>query len=173
MSSIIKVDQIQLSDGSTPTAGDLGLNTTGSVLQVVNQRWTTQSVNTTTSYANATNGALTFTPKSANSKLLILSSISIYINSGDAGAGLVTRFLLDGIPRDQTGDQYENFYGFGGVSSIAVYNREHKQLFLNNSSTSEQTLQLQFRKYSTNDPDATINANNQFYSYITLLEIAG
>jgi hypothetical protein len=35
MTSIIKVDQIQKADGSTPTAGDLGLNTTGTVLQVV------------------------------------------------------------------------------------------------------------------------------------------
>jgi hypothetical protein len=33
MTSIIKVDQIQLANGSTPTAGDLGLNTTGSVIQ--------------------------------------------------------------------------------------------------------------------------------------------
>ena len=35
MTSIIKVDQIQLANGSTPTAADLGINTTGSVLQVL------------------------------------------------------------------------------------------------------------------------------------------
>ena len=31
--SILKVDQIQLSNGNTPTAGDLGINDTGTVLQ--------------------------------------------------------------------------------------------------------------------------------------------
>ena len=34
MTGILKVDQIQLANGNTPTASDLGLNTTGSVLQV-------------------------------------------------------------------------------------------------------------------------------------------
>jgi len=35
MTSIIKVDQIQNAAGGVPTAGDLGINTTGTVLQVV------------------------------------------------------------------------------------------------------------------------------------------
>ena len=34
MTSIIKVDQIQTAAGATPTAADLGINTTGSVLKV-------------------------------------------------------------------------------------------------------------------------------------------
>ena len=37
MTSVIKVDQIQNAAGGTPTAGDLGLNVSGSVLQVVNK----------------------------------------------------------------------------------------------------------------------------------------
>ena len=35
MTSIIKVDQIQTAAGAAPTAAGLGLNVTGSVLQVV------------------------------------------------------------------------------------------------------------------------------------------
>ncbi len=35
MTSIIKVDQIQTLAGTAPTAADLGINVTGSVLQVV------------------------------------------------------------------------------------------------------------------------------------------
>ena len=35
MTSIIKVDQIQTAAGSTPTAADLGVNISGSLLQVV------------------------------------------------------------------------------------------------------------------------------------------
>ena len=35
MTSIIKVDQIQTASGATPTADDLGINVSGSLLQVV------------------------------------------------------------------------------------------------------------------------------------------
>ena len=41
MSSILKVDQIQLSNGNTPTAGDLGINDTGTVLQTAVHSWDT------------------------------------------------------------------------------------------------------------------------------------
>ena len=34
MTSTLKVDQIQLADGSTPTIGDLAINDSGTVLQV-------------------------------------------------------------------------------------------------------------------------------------------
>ena len=35
MTSIIKVDTLQKANGATPTAADLGINVTGTVLQVV------------------------------------------------------------------------------------------------------------------------------------------
>lgn len=79
MSSIIKVDQIQLSDGSTPTAGDLGLNTTGSVLQVVQVvAGTGDQVNVSSSSATEVMSA-SITPSSASSKILVQCSFSGYI----------------------------------------------------------------------------------------------
>ena len=42
MTSIIKVDTLQKANGATPTAADLGINTTGTVLQVVNSYNTSQ-----------------------------------------------------------------------------------------------------------------------------------
>ena len=67
MSSILKVDQIQLTNGNTPTAGDLGLNTTGSVLQTLNNTLTSQTGTTSTSFVT-TGLSVTITPKYANSK---------------------------------------------------------------------------------------------------------
>jgi hypothetical protein len=78
MSSIIKVDRIQLADGSTPTAGDLGLNTTGSVLQVVqsvHDYKDNYQLNATWSQITALNTAIT--PSSTSSKILI--DVVIYI----------------------------------------------------------------------------------------------
>ena len=48
MTSIIKVDQIQTASGSTPTATDLGINTTGTVLQVVSGITQSQTQNSST-----------------------------------------------------------------------------------------------------------------------------
>ena len=79
MSSIIKVDQIQLADGSTPTAGDLGLNTTGSVLQVVQVvAGTGNQVNVSSSSATEVMSA-SITPSSTSSKILVQCSFAGYI----------------------------------------------------------------------------------------------
>ena len=40
MTSILKVDTLQKANGATPTAADLGINTTGNVLQVGNAVFT-------------------------------------------------------------------------------------------------------------------------------------
>ena len=71
MTSIIKVDQIQTLAGAAPTAADLGINVTGSVLQVVQTiSNATSKVVSSTSYISATTSAL-ITPSSASSKILV------------------------------------------------------------------------------------------------------
>jgi hypothetical protein len=71
MSSILKVDQIQLADGSTPTAGDLGLNTAGTVLQVKTATLSFTQAFTGGGYTDVTNLSIDITPTSAGSKFLI------------------------------------------------------------------------------------------------------
>ena len=91
MSSVIKVDQIQLVDGSTPTAADLGLNITGSVLQVV------QTVSNSSSSASANtwlegNLTGTITPRYATSKILVKFDLpNIYDGSGTDFWAYITR----------------------------------------------------------------------------------
>jgi hypothetical protein len=87
MTSILKVDQIQLSNGTTPTTGDLGLNTTGNVLQVQSFTKTdtsSHSVNINTSYASYANTGIScsITPTYANSKILVNADISVGLSSG-------------------------------------------------------------------------------------------
>lgn len=80
MSSILKVDQIQLTNGSTPTAGDLGLNTTGSVLQskvaMLKYTWTSN----TNDYVDISELEITITPKATNSTVILRMCIQ-----GDGG----------------------------------------------------------------------------------------
>ena len=73
MASIIKVDTIQTAAGGTPTAGDLGLNTTGTVLQVVQGAPLTSSTGlNNSSYASIM--SVTITPTASNSSFLLMFS---------------------------------------------------------------------------------------------------
>ena len=101
MTGILKVDTIQLSNGNTPTAGDLGLNTTGSVLQVVHRQSSdVYSGNVSGSQIQAssnswvsggTESELTITPKFANSYIL-LTAVMNTDNEGNDGRGMYTIF---------------------------------------------------------------------------------
>ena len=95
MSSILKVDQIQLANGNTPTAGDLGLNTTGSVVQVKQVNWTTTGNSGSTSYVNMGEiGSITTTL--ANSKILVMTNIPAQVSSdSDSRFNFELRHSLD------------------------------------------------------------------------------
>jgi len=72
MTSIIKVDQIQTLAGAAPTAADLGINVTGSVLQVVSYLTATQGAQTLSTSDQIINSITkVITPLGANSKFLV------------------------------------------------------------------------------------------------------
>ena len=70
MASILKVDQIQTAAGGTPTAADLGINTSGNVLQVVTA--TSESAGATTSTSFVSYMSANITPSSTSSKILLI-----------------------------------------------------------------------------------------------------
>ena len=86
MSSIIKVDQIQLSDGSTPSLSNLGITdptdglVTGKVLQIVTVNSTNQQSITSTSFAT-TDMSVSITPSSTSSKILAIGTTSLRNNT--------------------------------------------------------------------------------------------
>ena len=77
MTSTIKVDTIQTAAGGTPTAADLGLNVSGSVLQVVSATksdiWSSSA--TTGQEIDITGLSATITPTSASSKILVATTV--------------------------------------------------------------------------------------------------
>jgi hypothetical protein len=74
MTSIIKVDQIQTAAGATPTAGDLGINTTGTVLKVSHF---TNNTNTSLSAVNPYSlwSGINVIKSVSNSKLIITGQL--------------------------------------------------------------------------------------------------
>lgn len=87
MSSILKVDQIQLSDGTAPTAADLGF-AAGSVIQAKTTSISTVLSTTSTSFTGITGLEVTLTPSSSSNRLLIIVNLAtevIYVNNSDRG----------------------------------------------------------------------------------------
>ena len=117
MASIIKVDTIQTAAGGTPTAADLGLNTTGSVINVyqdLNQA-TGNTVTTSTSFI-ATNLSVTLTPVSASSKFLLTTSLT----AGAGSEAVLVTFYRGGT---NLGDSTNGFGGTGytgGRDNVAI-----------------------------------------------------
>jgi len=75
MTSILKVDNIQKANGSVPTASDLGLNTTGSVLQVKQAILTTSSAAAIAGWYDLTGLSVAITPVSTSSKILVKANV--------------------------------------------------------------------------------------------------
>ena len=130
MSSILKVDQIQLSNGNTPTAGDLGLNDSGTVLQVV-QNAVIPTANFSvhsTSWTQLSIITPQITAKQANSKIhvdvqgYILhvngqatnwgGGVTLYREIGSGGWTQLSNEALDGYYRNnQTTDHWDDYIG--------------------------------------------------------------
>ena len=96
MTSIIKVDQIQNAAGGTPTAADLGLNVSGTVLQVKQTYFGTLTAFTgSQAYTACTDSDCVITATQDNSKFLIRVTLQLYHAGGTKPANA-------GIYRDAT-----------------------------------------------------------------------
>ena len=186
MTSTLKVDQIQLADGSTPTIGDLAINDTGTILQVKQTVFAgTQSTSIGPNFTEITALRTTITPKSTSSKIMVKAALSIgtqyWQNRGRILRGGTPIGLgnADGNRKPVTWNQV-NYDG----SSNTQYIMEHVALeYLDSpSTTSATTYSLDFGGYSTSYP-VYINRSYQdndlatYYgrpiSTLTLYEIAG
>ncbi len=160
MTSIIKVDTLQKTNGATPTAADLGINTTGSVLQVVSANYST-AINSDNNTWVDTGLSCAITPKFSNSKIMILVDQNGRV---DSSTWLAYRMLRNTLEIKGVG-----YYLFNGNSinhSSLAFN------FLDSpNTTSEITYKTQFMR-SSGGGDITINANSA-PATILLLEIAG
>ena len=87
MASILKVDTLQKPDGSTPTAADLGIDVSGSVVQVKQFTLGGGAMNTTSTSYVATGLGGSFTPKYANSKIYLFAINQASSESAGAGCG--------------------------------------------------------------------------------------
>lgn len=174
MTSILKVSTIQNTAGAAPTAADLGLDVTGSVLQVV-QGISTSHETISTSAWTATNASATITPKSSSSKILVqvTGSIRTYNTGGTSarGAWRLYRDIAGGgynrVGTHQMSHSSNDYGGSGSLNDIPF----HIQYLDNPSTTSAVTYKL----YGSHEVGTAseIGPDGDDEQYVTLMEIAG
>jgi len=173
MTSILKVSTIQNTAGGAPTAADLGLNVTGSVLQVVSVSANATLSTNSTSFADIPGMTATITPQNSSNKILICYVNHIYIN----GTSDTSNWQVDciNLHRDSTliREEPTNQYHTGHVPDSTSHRfMDFQTVFYYDSpsTTSSTTYKLQGAAVGE------VIFNNPNYGRggtITLMEIAG
>ena len=168
--STIKVDAIKTRAGNVPKAGDLGLNITGTVLQVVNATFDTKTDFTNNGSFSNSHITANITPSSTSNKVLITINTVVSVDSTTT----TFRYLTIG----RNGAENSNVkilrssYQDTGGSDVQDLTIQHLD---SPSTTSSVTYSLmadaQNVGMAVGGRMSTTNANQ--ISSITLMEIAG
>ncbi len=162
--STIKVDAIKTRAGNVPKAGDLGLNITGNVLQVVSAETSTKVDSSSTTFAD-TGLTANITPSSTSNKILVIAN---HTNTRSNGATQVGLKLF----RDSTEIRQSRF--LADTSSSA---RNHISVTIVALDTPSSTSQITYKTQFNNEQGTSTASVNQGDasgpSTITLMEIAG
>ena len=171
--SEIRVDAIKTRAGAVPKAGDLGLNVTGNVLQVVQGGRTTRVTHNSNTYTDVGVSAI-ITPSSITSKILIHLTGTV----GNSATGNQTSLKLF---RDSTeissatgGDSYNVFFSAFALASYDMCGVA--QSFLDEpSTTSSITYKIQMAAFNATSALGGRGDSNSIANptKLTLMEIAG
>mgnify|MGYP003643075532 CR=1 FL=1 len=169
MTSIIKVDTLQTAAGGVPTASDLGINTTDTIVAA----YTTLSsmsaqTSATTSFIDITGLSITLTPKSAANTILIGAVIAAETHGSHADKGI--RFNIYRGGTAIYGSEYDLYNSDNAAQRIT----KSPLMFLENAaSTSSRTYKISFSSTRT-DSNANARVNNYGEpSTMYIFEIAG
>jgi len=164
MTSIIKVDQIQTASGSAPTAGSLGFNESNAIIQQVFHTRTASIASSSTSYADA-GYSITFTPKKANSKILVeLKGGRPWMpNSSNQ---LDVSLVVDGDTSGISNNRILSLYASG---SAQVHLSVYAQKVFNNTGTTARTYTVQWRTGGSGTQ--YLNQGNIFPQSLVVTEI--
>ena len=142
---------------ATPSGGG------GKVLQVVSATYSTETDNSTTTYAD-TGLTATITPTSASSRILVMMSNTIGKNTQDASNALNLRIMRGATEIIQS--KQVNYSGTA-IWVIAQYAMSYVD---SPATTSATTYKLQFRQFSNNGPLIRAQADSGTSS-VVLIEI--
>tara|TARA_Y100000385_G_scaffold287105_1_gene350565 strand:- start:2947 stop:3492 length:546 start_codon:yes stop_codon:yes gene_type:complete len=181
MASILKVDTIKKVDDSVPTVADLGINVTGSVLQVKQAILTTSSSANIEGWYDLTGLSVAITPTSTSSKILVQANVfGAVSNAGWLTAIRILRgstILSIGTSGSNANNNSTSLAYMAGSTAQGDGKQMTVDILDSPSTTSETTYKVQY--YGGNTGVTTYinristSANMCTISTITLMEIAG
>jgi len=156
--------------------GGLSSPQSNSVIQVVQNTYSTQVTNITTTYADSGLTA-NITPTSSSSRILIFVSQPYVVYRTDVnqygGFQIVKNSTAIYTPAQDGTSSFELGLSIGGVSSVQLYNRYTACYLDSPATTSSTTYKTQMRSYYTSN-GATITAQpSNGTASIILMEVAG
>ena len=179
MTSIIKVDQIQTASGSAPTMADLGLNVSGSVLQVVSVQMARGAIDMSSTSFTSTTLSKSIVTKGTNSLVLVTLSGGGWYDNGNPSCTLWVTFqrsISSGAytyPMNAYNDSYGliRMSGSGNTWNIKPYSAD---LMDQPQVASGTTIDYRVvaRTNSANKP-SQFNSSDRGAPVLTLTEIAG
>ena len=167
MASTIKVDQIQLSDGSTPTAADLGIDVAsgdmpeGVIVQV--QTTVNRSTASATSNTFVNSGCyVDFTPKFSDSTIIVHAQGHVWRNASGHNWFRVINQSSGTASGNRGGrDQYSGYH-----ESVPVIWKD-----TSHASTSQRRYEIQIANRDNNGTPLNFNDGGSYESGITVFEI--
>lgn len=170
MASIIKVDTIQTSAGGTPTAADLGINTSGNVVNATMVNVTPGANISTSNNTFVQFFSQDYTPVLSSSTILVRLSLHIQSSkSGSADGRFTYRVLLNDAQEFINNEAGLYDYGSSGPWSNLVYTSD-----VSFSNTTGNTLNIKFQAHTDNRADqVAFYAAPYGRSTMQILEIAG
>ncbi len=168
----LKVDTIQKTNGSAPTAKDLSLNISGNVLNHYYMDYETAIAQYTSATYADTGLTLDVTPTASNSKFIIQWQIFIYVT----GSATNWSAVAARVQRDST-NIYTDSYTLGRGALYNPANDINHAMWNSGdvmqdspNTTSEITYKVQYNSYGSTS--VYLNYGDQ-KSYMSIFEIAG
>jgi hypothetical protein len=144
----------------------------GSVIQVGRWDWTNETLTSgAAGWVDAANSSLTFTPKMANSKLIVLADLHLHFQYGANYAGGAARILRDGAVVSFQNDTHESYSSLGGATSADLYMRSAKSVSVPANATTATVFKMQISGYIAT-AIAHLNQGGKWQSSITIWEVA-
>jgi len=165
----VTIDGVLVKDGGIASSYITG--GTGKVLQVVSTTYSTQVVNSGTSYVDS-GLSLAITPSSTSSKVLVMIQQSLLANSNGYSFEGVDYKLI----RDTTDLIEDNFYGknFIQYSGTMLLKTDANYFYVDTpSTTSSTTYKTQFMPHRTDVTTTAKAQDGSSTSTMVLMEIAG
>lgn len=173
MTSIIKVDQIQTAAGGVPTAADLGLDLSGTVIQYKHTTGLgSAAVVSTSTWSNILGSpyGINFVPKSTSNKLVVKFFVSTYGSGPSSWAGLCLHRIVNGNNSDATLFEWPQ-WGSVSYPTAQTHARHNLSCVLSMSPSDASGLLIKPQIYF--HPDTSTRAEIYSDGMLEILEIAG